>query len=98
MYPVVHENQDYALPFSEFPRKLGQALPTFDKSLDAYFDKNLAAIIKEWGLVTENDLRALENRLEKATSEIGTLCAGKTMIERRIENLEPLIASLERSL
>ncbi len=98
MYPVVHEDQDYVLPFSGFAGKIEQALPTFDKSLDSYFDKNFAAIIEEWGLLTENDLQALETRLTKATSEIGTLCAGKTMIEKRMENLDSLISSLERSL
>lgn len=98
MYPVMHENQDYVLPFSEFPGKLEQALPTFDKSLDSYFDKNFAAIIEEWGLVTENDLQALEKRLTAATAEIGTLCAGKAMLEKRMENLESLISSMEKSL
>ena len=98
MYPVVSEGENYWQPVFDFPEKVDRALPTFDKTLDAYFDRSFAAIIDEWGLITETDLHNFEGRLSRATNEISALCAGKSMIERRIENLEATISSLEGTL
>ena len=49
MYPVVNQHQEtgFDLPFSDVAGKLERALPTFDKSLDAYFDRRFASIISE---------------------------------------------------
>jgi len=100
MYPVAYEHHDtgFDLPFSDIATRLERALPTFDKSLDSYFDKRFAAIIEEWGLLTESDLRILEGRLSSVTSEIDILVSQKAKLEKRIANLDELVSSLETSL
>ena len=100
MYPVVnrHQETEFELPFSDLPGKLEQVLPTFDKSLDSYFDRRFAAIITEWELLTESELRLLEGRLVAATAEIDGLCAKKMQIEKKLSDLDDLVSSLEKSL
>jgi len=61
--------------FAEIPGPIESRVPTFDKSLDAYFDRRFSAIIEEWDLVTESDLVRLDRRLERITSEISGLYA-----------------------
>lgn len=82
---------------SELPGTIESRLPTFDKSLDAYFDRHFAAIIEEWDLVTENDLRQLEARLSRVGDEISALYAEKAAREARVRRLDELITSLEGS-
>ena len=84
--------------FSHIPGTIDSRIPTFDKSLDAYFDQNFAAIIEEWDLVTDSDLHKLENRLATVSDEISGLYAGKMNIEGRVKKLDGLISSLEKSL
>jgi predicted nuclease of restriction endonuclease-like RecB superfamily len=84
--------------FSNLPGTIESRIPTFDKSLDIYFDQNFAAIIEEWDLVTDNDLHKLENRLATVSDEISSLYAGKMSIESRAKKLDDLISSLEKSL
>ena len=105
MYPVINQNPNQNATgdsfwdqFSHIPGTIESHIPTFDKSLDLYFDKNFAAIIEEWDLVTDSDLHKLENRLEAVSMEIGRLYAGKMTIESRAQKLEDLITSLEKSL
>ena len=43
------------------PGAIDAKLPSFDKSLDAYFDQNFAAIIEEWDLLTDSDLHKFYN-------------------------------------
>jgi hypothetical protein len=97
MYPVVHQNPDQAfeLPISEFQEKLERALPTFDRSLDVYFDRKFSSIIEEWELLTDDDLHQLEGRLAAVTVEIDGLYTAKGLLEKRIKNLDTLISSLE---
>jgi hypothetical protein len=83
--------------FAEIPGAIESRVPTFDKSLDAYFDQHFAAIIEEWGLVTEGDLQGLEARLARVTDEISSLYAGRAALESRVQRLDGLITSLERS-
>jgi len=105
MYPVVNQNPDQNLTgdslwdkFSHLPGTIESRVPTFDKSLDTYFDQHFAAIIEEWDLVTESDLHRLESRLTHVTDEITGLYAGKVTIDARAKKLDELIASLEKSL
>jgi len=82
---------------SHIPGSIDAKLPTFDKSLDAYFDQNFTSIIEEWDLLTDSDLHKLEYRLSQITTEISTLFADKMVIEKRVGNLDILISSMERS-
>lgn len=84
--------------FSHIPGAIESRVPTFDKSLDSYFDQRFAAIIEEWDLVTESDLERLESRLSRVTDDISGLYEGKMAIETRAKNLDGLISSLEKSL
>ncbi len=83
---------------SQVPTTIGSRLPSFDRSLDAYFDRHFAAIIDEWDLGTESDLRSLENRLDRVESEISRLYEGKMALESRAQELDRLVTSLEGTL
>jgi|GEM_PF-227427 len=105
MYPAINQTPDQNVnggsfwdQLSEIPGAIESRIPTFDKSLDAYFDANFAAIIEEWDLVTETDLHHLESRLSRVTDEISSLYAGKMAIETRVKELDDLIISMEKSL
>ena len=82
---------------SNFSASIGSKVPTFDKSMDAYFDQNFVSIIEEWDLLTDSDLHKLEYRLSQITHEISTLFAEKMVIEKRVGNLDILVSSLEGS-
>jgi hypothetical protein len=82
---------------SNYSASIGSKVPTFDKSMDAYFDQNFASIIEEWDLLTDSDLHKLEYRLSQITNEISTLFAEKMVIEKRVGNLDILVSSLEGS-
>jgi hypothetical protein len=105
MYPVINQNPDQDLAgtsfwdqFSHIPGTIESRIPTFDKSLDTYFDQHFAAIIDEWDLVTVSDLHRIESRLARVSDEISGLYAGNVIIEARAKKLDELIASMERSL
>jgi hypothetical protein len=103
MYPVINQNQNatgdsFWDQFSHIPGTIESRIPTFDKSLDAYFDQNFAAIIEEWDLVTDSDLDKLEIRLASVSDDISRLYAGKMSIESRAKKLDDLVSSLEKSL
>ena len=105
MYPVADQNPDQNVTggsfwdrFSHIPGAIESRMPSFDKSLDAYFDQHFADIIEEWDLVTESDLERLERRLAHVTDEISELYAGKITIEARAKALDDVITSLERSV
>lgn len=105
MYPVVNQNPNQQVTgdslwdrFSHIPGTIESRVPTFDKSLDVYFDQHFAAIIEEWDLVTESDLSHLESRLTRVSDEISSLYAGKMAIETRAKKLDELITRMEQSL
>jgi hypothetical protein len=75
---------------------LDENLPTMDKTLDSYFNKNMEAIIKEWGLIAENDLLDLERRLNRVSGQVNQLDTHKTIINERVAKLDALISRLER--
>jgi hypothetical protein len=100
MNAVVNETETspgYWEKVSNFSASIGSKVPTFDKSLDAYFDQNFASIIEEWDLLTDSDLHKLEYRLSQITNEISTLFAEKMVIEKRVGNLDLLVSSMEGS-
>jgi hypothetical protein len=100
MFPVVNQNQTeqrFWDQFLQLPAAIESKIPTFDKSLDVYFDTSFASIIEEWDLLTDTDLHKLETRLSRVTSEISTLYAEKMVLERRVESLDYLISTLEKS-
>ena len=105
MHPVINQNPDqhgtgdsFWDQFSHIPGTIESRVPTFDRSLDNYFDEHFAAIIGEWDLVTESDLDHLEARLNRVTDEITGLYEGKMAIETRAQKLDELVTSLENSL
>lgn len=82
----------------EFPDVTGyldEKIPTFEKSLDRYFDEHFPAIIEEWELVRETDLEDLELRLEAVMADIETLTKGEPAIRSRVEKLQTLVLELE---
>ncbi len=102
MNPVIYHTPDQDLTGGSFwdelariPKTIDSRLPTFDRSLDAYFDRRFAMIIEEWDLVTESDLEKLERRLVRVSDDITGLYAGKMAIESRAKELDELITSLE---
>ena len=100
MNTVVNQTETapgYWEKISNFSASIGSKVPTFDKSLDAYFDQNFVSIIDEWDLLTVSDLHKLEYRLSQITNEISTLFAEKMVIEKRVGNLDILVSSLEGS-
>jgi uncharacterized protein with von Willebrand factor type A (vWA) domain len=92
---VVEEKQSFWGNLPDIPGYLDQKLPTMDKSLDTYFDKNMEAIIEEWGLLVENDLLDLERRVNKVTADINQLYNNKEALSDRVRNLDTLISKLE---
>jgi hypothetical protein len=97
MYPVgaSHEN-----PFSQvlaLPAKFQNALPTFDKTLDIYFEEVFPAIIAEWELLTDNDLRDFEHRLTSVSGSMSALEKNRQALKKRAADLQAVVTSLERS-
>jgi len=105
MYPVISQNPNPNATsdslwdrFSHIPGTIESHIPTFDKSLDTYFDQRFASIIEEWDLVTESDLDRLEDRLTRVSDDISRLYEGKMKIETRAAALDELITTMEKSL
>lgn len=92
---TVEEKQSFWGNLPDVPGYLDQKLPTMDKSLDKYFDKNMEAIIEEWGLLVENDMLNLERRINKVTAEINKLYDHKEVIRDRVTRLDTVISKME---
>ena len=92
---TTEEKQSFWGNMPDVPGYLDQKLPTMDKSLDTYFDKNMEAIIEEWGLLVENDILDLERRVNKVTAEIDQLYDHKDVINERVTKLDAVISDLE---
>jgi hypothetical protein len=92
---TVEEKQSFWGTMPDVKGYMDQTLPTMDKSLDTYFDKNMEAIIEEWGLLVENDMRELERRVDQVTTEIDQLYDHKDVIRERTTNLDAVITKLE---
>jgi len=92
---TVEEKQSFWGNMPDVKGYMDQKLPTMDKSLDTYFDKNMEAIIEEWGLLVENDILDLERRVNKVTTEIDQLYDHKDVINERVQKLDAVISDLE---
>jgi len=91
-------HQPFWKDLPDVPGYFEKRLPTMDRSLDRYFDRNFEAIIEEWGLLRGDDLIEIERRLNRVTEDVTRLCRGKGAIIGRIEELEAMITALERSI
>ena len=80
---------------TSFETKAEDLVPTFDRTLDSYFERNFESIIEEWGLITEADLSEYVRRLEFLSYEIGRLQAGKDLLMNRASAIEKSIKELE---
>ncbi|WP_373839284.1 hypothetical protein [Methanospirillum sp.] len=78
-----------------FETKAEDLVPTFDRTLDSYFERSFESIIEEWGLVTEADLSEYGRKLEFLSYEIGRLHAGKDLLKNRASAIEKSIKELE---
>ena len=92
---TVEEKQSFWSNLPDVPGYLDQKLPTMDKSLDTYFDKNMEAVIEEWGLLVANDLIELEQRINAVTAEINRLYNQKDVLNDRVTKLDATISKLE---
>ncbi|MBU7018713.1 MAG: hypothetical protein HXS44_14480 [Theionarchaea archaeon] len=97
MYPVQRKYRDssYLKSVYEFTDALEERIPTFTRTLDEYFDAHFEVIIEEWQLLTDNELRDLEKRLDLLTEEIDRLYGGKSVLERRASTLQRELEELE---
>jgi len=92
---TVEEKQSFWSNLPDVKGYMDQKLPTMDKSLDTYFDKNMEAIIEEWGLLVANDLIDLERRVNTVTAEINKLYNQKDVLNDRVTKLDATISKLE---
>lgn len=79
----------------EIPAVLADILPTMERDLDAYFDRNFPAIIEEWGLVSTVHLEEIERRIERVHRQIDSLEKSREILESRAAALEKEIRRLE---
>jgi hypothetical protein len=73
----------------------GEKIPTFERTLDRYFDRNASAIVEKWGLLTTVELGQLEQRLNAISLEIDRLYGAKDRLGHRIARLDDGIRALE---
>lgn len=97
MYQTLSRTGDYWHELSQMSESFADSIPTFDKQLDSFFDRNAGAVIEEWGLVTDDDLRHLRMKLEFLSYEVGRLVVEKSSIEKRVLALRTAIEDLEKS-
>jgi len=99
MYPFA--NKDEIPPpryeFPDIPGYLQEKVPTFERTLDRYFDERFETIIAEWELLRQDDLRVLERRIAAVSGEIDGLCRNRDAILERANRLDKTIKSLEAS-
>lgn len=100
MYPVQRKYRDshYLKSVYEFTDALEERIPTFTRTLDEYFDAHFEAIIEEWQLLTDNELRDMEKNLDILTEEIDRLYGGKSVLEERASTLLREIEELEKEV
>ncbi|MFA5331560.1 MAG: hypothetical protein WC342_04200 [Methanoregula sp.] len=95
MTAVGYKNGFLPQEFPDVTGYLDEKIPTFEKSLDRYFDEHFPEIIEEWELVRETDLEDLELRLEAVMADIDTLTKGEAAFRGRVEKLRTLVDELE---
>lgn len=97
MYPMETRGRgsQYMRTLYELTHSLEERVPTFNRSLDRYFDVHFEAIINEWQLLTDRDLSELERRVDLVTEEIDRLYLHKSVLEKQTAKLEEEIQFLE---
>jgi hypothetical protein len=98
MYPTLSKTHDYWHELGSMSGSVIDSIPTFDKQLDNFFDRNAGSIIEEWGLVTDDDLRHLRRKIDYLSYEVGRLVVEKNNIEKRTLAIRSAIEELERSV
>ncbi|WP_319579911.1 hypothetical protein [uncultured Methanospirillum sp.] len=96
MYPTLSGTRNYWQELGSLPGSITDSIPTFDKQLDSFFDRNGEAIIDEWGLLTDDDLRHLKQKLEFLSYEVNRLVVEKSGLEKRTADLKSAIEELEK--
>jgi hypothetical protein len=97
MYPTSFSKAgNYWQELGSLPGTFADAIPTFDKQLDSFFDRNAEAIIDEWGLLTDDDIRHLKQKLEYLSYEVNRLMVEKSTLEKRTADLKSAIEELEK--
>jgi len=89
------EKYPFLETIKEVPSAIDRRLPTMDKGLDEYFDRNFPKIISEWGLVTSMHLKNIERRLDRVHVQIDALEKDRIALEKRAAALENEIRRLE---
>ena len=69
--------------------------PTLGKTVEQYFDTNMANIIHEWGIITRNDLKSFELRLGRIDESFDRLHTFKKMSLMRIAKIEKDLKEIE---
>ncbi|MDD1730052.1 MAG: hypothetical protein LUQ50_13405 [Methanospirillum sp.] len=95
MYQTFDRTRNYWQDLGSMSGSFVNSIPTFDKQLDSFFDRNSEAIIEEWGLVTDDDLRHIKLKLEFLSYEVSRLMVEKTGLEKRTAELRVAIEELE---
>lgn len=95
MYPTLPGTRNYWREFTEMSDSVADSIPTFDKHIDSFFDRNAGAIIEEWDLITDEDLLHIQRRLDFLSYEVNRLVISKGTIEKRVKNLREAIGELE---
>lgn len=80
---------------SGFQTGISERVPTFDRTLDSFFDRNFESIIEEWGLITETDIKEYERKLDYLSYEVGRLYTEKDALKNRAASIEKAISDLE---
>jgi hypothetical protein len=81
--------------FSGFKTSFGDKSPSFERTLDSYFDRNSEAVLEEWGLLTDSDLAQYQRKLEFLSYEVERLYAEKDSMKTRVSSIENAIKELE---
>lgn len=73
----------------------------FSKKIDAFLDHKSDELIKEWSLVTTDDLSELESKFEKTTTRVDTLDDDfkkfKSNTESKLSEIDKRIKDLENN-
>ncbi|MFH0967706.1 MAG: hypothetical protein V1862_08505 [Methanobacteriota archaeon] len=98
MYPTISRTKDYWHELGSISGSYYDSIPTLDKQLDSFFDRHAEAIIEEWGLVTDDDLRHLRMKLDYLSYEVARLVVEKDNLEKRVSDLKEAIGDLEKKI
>lgn len=97
MYHSVSKASDLWHELSSLSESVVESVPTLERQLDSFFERNAGSIIEEWGLLTDDDLRHLRMKLDYLSYEIGRLVVEGSNFEKRTIALKAALDDLERS-